>query len=175
MIRATTLTAALVTALALGACGKDEGDPIPASQADALIRGLDTASRQAENRSCGTLLRTTLPVLEQRARRLKSTVGSDTRTTIEDGIAHLQELATNQCNSQQEEQQPTTSETTTSETTTPSTTEETTTEETTTTTETTPTETTPTDTQTTTTAPPTDTGNGGTPGAQQGQQAGNQP
>jgi hypothetical protein len=170
MIRATTLTAALLAALALGACGKDDGDPIPASQANALIRGLDTAKRQAEQGSCGTLLRTTLPALEQRAQRLKSTVGSDTRTTIQDGIAHLRELATDQCNQQQEQQLPTTSETTTSETTTS---EPTTTTTEPPTTDTTTTEPPTTDTQTTTTAPPTTPpNNGGTPpgGAQQGNQ-----
>jgi hypothetical protein len=175
MIRAMTLTAALLAALALGACGKDEGDPIPAGNAEALIRGLETAERQAEQGNCVTLRETTIPVLAQRARKLPSSVGSDTRTTIEDGIAHLQELATDQCNRKQEQQPETTSETTTPSTTTEETTTEETTTSDTTTTETTPTEPTapPTTTPPTTTAPP---DNGGTPpGQQQGQQKGAQP
>jgi hypothetical protein len=171
MIRAVTLTAGLLAALALGACGKDTGQPIPAGKASALIRGLDTAKRQAQQGSCGTLLHTTIPVLEQRARDLPSSVGSDTRTTIQDGIAHLRELATQQCNKQQQQQLPTTT------TSTPSTTTQTTT-----TTDSTATGTTTSDTTTTTTAPPTtDTttpttgttpqgGNGGTPPAAQGVQ-----
>jgi hypothetical protein len=173
MTRATTLLAAALASLALGACGKDEGQPIPTGRADALIRGLDTAKRQAENGSCGTLLKTTIPALDQRARDLPSSVGSDTRTTIQDGIAHLQELATDECNRKQQDQLPTTSDTTTSETTTSETTTSETTTSDTTTTDTTPTDTTTTDTTPTDTTPPTTTppNNGGTPpGAQQGVQ-----
>jgi hypothetical protein len=172
MIRATTLTAGLLAALALGACGKDTGEPIPAGKATALIRGLDTAKRQAEQGSCGTLLRTTIPVLDRRARDLPSSVGSDTRTTIQDGIAHLRELATQQCNQQkQQQQQPTTttSDTTTSGTSTETTTTDTTTTDTSATTTDTTTQTTTTD---TTVPPPTTTppANGGTPPGAQGAQ-----
>jgi hypothetical protein len=171
MIRATTLTAGLLAALALGACGKDTGEPIPAGKATALIRGLDTAKRQAEQGSCGTLLRTTIPVLDRRARDLPSSVGSDTRTTIQDGIAHLRELATQQCNQQKQQQQPTTttSDTTTSGTSTETTTTDTTTTDTSATTTDTTTQTTTTD---TTVPPPTTTppANGGTPPGAQGAQ-----
>jgi septal ring factor EnvC (AmiA/AmiB activator) len=160
--------AVLAAALSLGACGKDEGDPIPAGQAQALIRGLDTAQRQADNGACSTLLNTTIPALEKRAQRLKSTVGSDVRTTIQDGVAQLRQLATDQCTAKQQQQQPTTSDTTTSETTTSeTTTSDTTTTDTTTSDTTTDTAPPPTDTGTTTTVPPpTVPGNGGTPPAQ---------
>jgi septal ring factor EnvC (AmiA/AmiB activator) len=176
MTRTTQAMAAILAAVALSACGKDSGAPIPARQAQALIRGLDTAQRQAANGSCGTLLETTLPALEDRARKLNRNVGSDTRETIRDGIAHLRQLATDQCNQAQQEQT-TTSDTTTSETTTSETTTDTTTTDQTTTDTTTDTPPTTTETQTTappTTAPPTTTapGSGGTPSPGAGAGAG---
>jgi hypothetical protein len=183
MTRTATAAAALMAALALAACGKDSGDPIPAKQAQALLRGLDTAQRQADSgTSCGTLLNTTIPALEDRATGIRKTVGSDTRETIRDGIAHLRQLATEQCNQKQQEQLPATSDTTTSETTTSDTTTSETTTQTTDTTTDTSTETTPPTTETTpptteTTPPPTTPGpNGGTPpGANPNSNGGIQP
>ena len=171
MTRIATLLAAALAALTLAACG-DEGEPIPTGQAEALIRGLETAQRQAAQGSCGTLRNTTIPALEQRADRLRSTVSADTRETIQDGVAHLRDLAEDDCTARQEEELPTTSDTTTSETTTP----ETTTPETTTPEETTPEETTPPETTPPETTPPETTppepgnpgsGNGGTPPGQE--------
>jgi cell division protein FtsN len=170
--RATTAAAALLAAIALGACGKDSGKPIPAKQASRLVTLLDVAARQADAGSCGTLLRDTIPSLERRARQLPTSVGADTRETINDGVAHLAQLATDQCNNKQQQQLPTTTQSTStstpSTTTTDTTTSSTTTDTTPTTTDTTPTttDTTPTTTDTTPTTPG---NNGGTPpGAQPG-------
>jgi septal ring factor EnvC (AmiA/AmiB activator) len=147
MTRATQVLAVVGAALALSACGKS-GDPIPAAQADRLTSLLDTVQRQADRGSCRTLLNDTIPSLERRAKALPSTVDSNTRTTVGDGIAHLRQLASDQCNRQR--QQTTTSSTTQStSTSTPSTTESTqsTTQSTPSTTQLT-TDTTPTNTQT---------------------------
>jgi hypothetical protein len=158
MMRKTkALTAALIAALSLAACGKDEGSPIPAQRAAKLEKLLQQVQAQVDAGSCRTLRDATIPRLESEAARLPRSVGSDVRATIDDGIAHLRQLVDDDCNSRQ---QPTTTEsTTTSEsTTTPSTTSETTTPPTTTdtTTETTTPPTT-TDTTTETTPPPTTT------------------
>jgi hypothetical protein len=172
MNRTTTLIAAICAALALASCGKDEGSPIPAKRAATLERLLQQVQRQSDAGSCTTLLDTTIPALEAQAKRLPSKVGSDTRTTIQDGIAHLRDLAETDCTNKQQQELPTTSNST--ETTTESTPSTTDSTESTTTdkTQSTDTNTTP----STDTAPSTDTtpstptppGNGGTPTPGQG-------
>jgi hypothetical protein len=171
MRRALATLGIAAAALPLAACGRDEGNPIPRAKADALVRVLGTAQRQAENGSCQTLLRDTIPSLKRRAEALDSGVGSDVRQTITDGIDRLEQLATDAC---AKPAQPTTTDTTqsTSEST-PSTTDtgtdtsntDTNTDTSNTDTGTTGTGTTgtgTTDTGTTDTGT-TDTGNGGTP------------
>jgi len=164
MNRATQAVAAVCAALALASCGKDEGNPIPERRAAALDRLLQQVQRQSDAGSCNTLLDATIPRLEKEAGRLPSSVGSDTRETIQDGVAHLRDLAETDCTEQQKDELPDTSESTESETTTsePSTTESTKTDESTTdesTTESTPS----TDTSPSTETSPPDTGQGGTP------------
>jgi hypothetical protein len=127
MRRALATLAIAAAGFAVAGCGKDEGDPIPQTQADSLVRSIEQVRRQSDAGSCGTLLRTTLPALEKKAQDLDPSVGSDVKNTITDGIAHLRDLATDQCTNEQ--QQPTTSDTTPSETsseTTPSETSDTT-------------------------------------------------
>jgi hypothetical protein len=171
MMRKTYLLAAMLAALSLAACGKDEGSPIPAQRAATLERLLEQVQRQSDAGSCTTLRDATLPRLEREAARLPRSVGSDVRATIDDGIAHLRQLVDEDCTNR-EQQPPTTTESTTTEsTTTESTTTETPTTTESTTTETTPpptttpstTETTPPPTTTPTTPPAPDPGAGGTP------------
>jgi hypothetical protein len=170
MIRSTTLIAALCAALVLASCGKDEGSPIPAKRATRLESLLKQVQRQSDAGSCTTLLDQTIPALEQQASALPNSVGSDTRTTIQDGIAHLRGLAETDCNNRQQNELPTTTQSTpsTSTDTTPSTSTDTTPSTSTDTTPSTSTDTTPsTDTNpsTETTPPVTPPGNGGqTPG-----------
>jgi hypothetical protein len=161
MIRFTTLIAALCAALVLASCGKDEGSPIPAKRATRLENLLKQVQRQSDAGSCTTLLDQTIPALEQQANALPNSVGSDTRTTIQDGIAHLRGLAETDCNNRQQNELPTTTQSTpsTSTDTTPSTSTDTTPS---TSTDTTPSTSTTPSTDTTPTTPP---GNGGqTPG-----------
>ena len=70
MKRTTQAIAAVCAALVLASCGKDEGDPIPAKQAARLNALLEQVQRQSDAGSCNTLLKTTIPALEQRANEL---------------------------------------------------------------------------------------------------------
>jgi hypothetical protein len=153
MKRTTQAIAAVCAALVLASCGKDEGEPIPQGRADRLDSLLQQVQRQSDAGSCTTLLDTTIPALEKQADALPESVGSDTKETISDGVAHLRDLAETDCAEKQQEELPTTDEsTTTSE---PSTT--TTTTEETTTTDTTSEETTPSGSVEELTPPSTDT------------------
>jgi len=167
MKRTTQAIAVIFAALVLASCGKDEGEPISQKRADRLDSLLQQVQRQSDAGSCTTLLDATIPALEKQADALPESVGSDTKETITDGVAHLRDLAETDCAEKQQEELPTTDESTT--TTEPSTTTTTTEESTTTTEPSTSTDTTPS--TSTDTAPPPDTtppdnpdtGNGGTP------------
>ena len=167
MKRTTQAIAAVCAALALASCGGDDGEPISQKRADRLDSLLQQVQRQSDAGSCTTLLDATIPALEKQADALPESVGSDTKETITDGVAHLRDLAETDCAEKQQEELPTTDESTT--TTEPSTTTTTTEESTTTTEPSTSTDTTPS--TSTDTAPPPDTtppdnpdtGNGGTP------------
>ena len=166
MKRTTQAIAAVCAVLVLASCGKDEGEPIPSKQAQRLESLLQQVQRQSDAGSCTTLLEQTIPALEDRANALPASVGSDTQETIDDGVAHLRDLAETDCAEKQQEELPDTSEsTTTSEpSTTTTTTEESTTTERSTSTDTTPSTSTDTPPSTDTTPPDNpDTGNGGTP------------
>ena len=164
MRRTPTALAALIAGLVLASCGGDDGEPIPSRDASQLEGLLQDVDRQAEAGACNQLTETTLPRLLREARRLPNSVSADTRETIEDGVAHLRDLAEEDCAQDRQDEQDTTAteETTQPETTAPTTTTETTPETTTTedptTTEetTTPPETTP----PTETVPPDSPGNG---------------
>jgi hypothetical protein len=180
MIRTTQAIAAVCAALALASCGKDSGSPIPQGRADRLDALLQQVQRQSDAGSCTTLLNTTIPALETQAKRLPSSVSSNTRETVTDGFAHLRDLAETDCAEKQQQQLPTTTDTTTESTpststdTTPSTSTDTTPSTSTDTTPSTSTDTTPTTTDTT--PPDNPPGNGGvTPGTpKQGGNKGNQ-
>jgi hypothetical protein len=168
MKRTTQAIAVVCAALMLASCGKDEGEPISQKRADRLDSLLQQVQRQSDAGSCTTLLDTTIPALEKQADALPESVGSDTKETITDGVAHLRDLAETDCaDKQQNDLTDTTESTTTSE---PSTTTTTTQESTTTdtspstSTDTSPSTSTDTSPSTDTTPPDNpDTGNGGTP------------
>ena len=168
MMRTTQAIAAVCAALALASCGKDEGEPIPERRAATLERLLQQVQRQSDAGSCTTLIDATIPALEDRAGQLPESIGSDTKETITDGVAHLRDLAETDCAEQQQDELPDTPTTESTETQPSTTTEPPTTESTdTTTTESTETEP-PTSTETTPpsipdTTPPDNPGNGGTP------------
>jgi hypothetical protein len=164
MMRTTQAIAAICAALALASCGKDEGAPIPQKNAARLESLLQQVQRQSDAGSCTTLINTTIPALENRANHLPGSVGSDTKETITDGIAHLRDLAETDCAEKQQNELPTTTQSTD---TTPSTSTDTTTKSTdtnpSTSTDTTPSTSTDTTPSTSTdTTPSTSTGNGGT-------------
>jgi hypothetical protein len=166
MKRTTQAIAAACAALMLASCGKDEGEPIPARQADRMDSLLQQVQRQSDAGSCTTLLDKTIPALEDRARRLPDSVGSDTQETITDGIAHLRDLAETDCAEKQQEELPDTTDSTESESTTTTTEPSTSTESTdtspSTSTDTSPSTSTDTSPSTDTTPPDNpDNGNGG--------------
>jgi hypothetical protein len=151
-----------------GCGGGDKGKPIPASQADRLIKNIQAADQYSADGRCArahTKVRDARFVLGQ----VPGSVDKDVRQGIADGLSRLDSLISDQCEAPQKTQtESTPTETTQTETTqTESTPTETTQTETQPTqTETTLTTTTPTTTTPTTTTPTTTTGNGGTPPGQ---------
>jgi hypothetical protein len=159
--------------LLLPGCGDDKkGKPIPAEQADSLIKNIQAADQYSADGRCAraqTKVRDAKFVLSQ----VPQSVDADVRQGISDGLNHMSSLIQNECERPQNTQTattPTETQTTVTETqTTPTETTPTETQTTptqTTLTGTTPTETTPTQTSTTT------TGNGGTPPGQSNGAAG---
>ena len=152
--------------LFLPGCGDDsKGRPIPADQANSLIRNIQAADQYSADGRCArahTKVRDARFVLGH----VPSSVDSDVRQGIADGLAHLDSLISSECEKPRNTQTDTT----------PTETQTTVTETQTTPTQTTPTETQPTQTETTLTGTtptetqPTDTtpttGNGGTPPGQ---------
>jgi hypothetical protein len=152
--------------LLLPGCGGNDskGRPIPAEQANSLIKNIQAADQYSADGSCGrahTKVRDAKFVLSQ----IPDNVDPDVRKGVSDGLDHLNSLIDGECQRPQQTQTdttPTQTQTTVTETqTTP--TETTPTQTQTTPTETTLTQTTPTETTPTT---PTTTGNGGTPPGQ---------
>jgi hypothetical protein len=122
MRRALATLAIAAAGFAAAGCGKDNGSPIPRTDADALIKSIEQVHRQSDSGACSTLLTSTLPALETRAGNLPPSVGSSVRDTITNAINHLRDLATEDCNNKQNQTNTTTTDTSTSDTT-PSTTD----------------------------------------------------
>ena len=162
MMRFPTALAAALAGLTLASCGGDDGEPIPSGRAERLEKLLQQAERQSADGRCGEL-HDTAADLQREARRLPDRVSADTRETIEDGAAHLRDLASTDCREREPEKQDTTTDDTTTEDTVPTTTPPPTTPTTAPpTTETQPPTTEPTTPEETTpTVPPTDPGGSG--------------
>jgi hypothetical protein len=158
MRRALATLAIAAAGFAVAGCGKDNGSPIPQKDADALVKKIEQARRQADGSACVTLLNSTLPGLETQAQNLPSSVGSDVRSTITDAVNHLRDLATQECNNKQNQTTTDTTSSTSTSDTTPSTSDST---QSTSTSDSTPstdtTQSTSTDSTQTTTPPTTDT------------------
>ena len=133
------LLALALTALVAG-CGSDkEGKPIPADQAAALQKQLDSIDNRFDfgDGACADIESKSIPAVRQELDSIPSSVGSDVRDALRRSFDRLFELTATQCD-EQRGQDTTPTDTTTTETTP---TQTTTTD--TTTTETTPTQTTP--------------------------------
>jgi hypothetical protein len=174
-VRLGTVVAALLAGalLLLPGCGSsDSGKTIPGAQADRLITAIQAADQYSSQGRCQ---RAHTKVRDARflLGRLPSSVDSDVRQGIADGLSRLDSLIASQCETPQNTQTETTptdttqTETTQTETTPTETTQtETTPSQTQTTlTTTTPTTTTPTETNTGTSTGTTTSGTGGTPPA----------
>ena len=144
------ISAALVLALAAGCGGEEEGEPIPAQDAQLLLSQLDGIETQIENGRCGSA---TFQIrgdgeLQDKIAALPDAVDADVRSALEDSADRLLELVEDECGEDEEPTDTVETETTPTETETQPTE-----------TETTPTETTPTEEEPPPTeeAPPTET------------------
>ena len=145
-----------IAALFAAGCGDsgDNGEPIPARQADALLTQLDQVERLADDGKCNSarFQVTGDGQLEDKVGRLPDDTDPDVRSALSDGLDRLLELIDDECGGNREQTDTTETETQ------PAPPPETETQET----ETQPTETTPPPTETTpppteTTPPPTET------------------
>ena len=141
IIRLPHILLALALAALVAGCGSDkEGKPIPADQAAALQRQLDSIENRFDfgDGACADIENKSLPAVRQELDSIPSSVGSNVRDALRRSFDRLFELTASQCD-EQKGQDTTPTETTTTETTPTETTAPTET----TNTETTPTETTP--------------------------------
>jgi cell division septation protein DedD len=132
-IRFPHILLALALAALVAGCGSDkEGKPIPADQAAALQKQLDSIENRFDfgDGACADIEDKSIPAVRQELDSIPSSVGSDVRDALRRSFDRLFELTASQCD-EQKGQDTTPTETTTTQTTT---------------TETTPTQTTTTDT-----------------------------
>jgi hypothetical protein len=111
--RATTaLILALAAGVAIGCGGDDEGgDPIPAEQAAALERQLESIQNRFQfgGSACGDITGGTDPntvPVRTAIESLPQTVDPEVRTALENGFERLFELVQEQCDTQQGQEEP---------------------------------------------------------------------
>jgi hypothetical protein len=154
------VAAAAIAAVLLAGCGGGKkGEDIPRAQAALIIGRLQEAERRNDPLRCHDLQQDTIPALHKQVDDLPSNVDSDITQTLSDGIDHLNDLVSQECNQKQITTE--TAPTQPSVPSTPSTTESTPSTDTNTNTNT---NTTPSNTNTNTTPSNTNTNGGGTPG-----------
>jgi outer membrane biosynthesis protein TonB len=139
IIRLPHISLALALVALVAGCGSDkEGKPIPADQAAALQKQLDSIENRFDfgDGACADIEDKSIPAVRQELDSIPSSVGSDVRDALRRSFDRLFELTASQCD-EQKGQETTPTETTPTETTPTETTP----------TETTPTETTPTQTE----------------------------
>jgi outer membrane biosynthesis protein TonB len=139
IIRLPHISLALALVALVAGCGSDkEGKPIPADQAAALQKQLDSIENRFDfgDGACADIEGKSIPAVRQELDSIPSSVGSDVRDALRRSFDRLFELTASQCD-EQKGQETTPTETTPTETTPTETTP----------TETTPTETTPTQTE----------------------------
>jgi hypothetical protein len=109
MLRAATLLAAALL-LALPGCGGDDGEPIPADQADNLETLLTQVERRSERRACGAL-NSSFADLQNALAQLPEGIDSDLKSALEDGVRDLEGLAEVECAAPTDEEPQTETET----------------------------------------------------------------
>ena len=97
--RALASAGALVLTLAaLAGCGgQEQTQTIPASSARNLLAQLDEVGRRVNARACSDVRNDSLPALQQHVDSLPDRVDDQVRATLDDGVAHLEELVSSQC------------------------------------------------------------------------------
>lgn len=106
---ATTL---VLGALLVAGCGSDEeeGEPIPAAQADALVTQLDQTEQLVEDGTCrGARFQVTgNGQLEDKVAALPDDVNADVRQALADGLDRLADLIDDECGQEEEPETDTT-------------------------------------------------------------------
>jgi hypothetical protein len=97
---ATALAIAVLVPLA-GCGGGDKGKDIPRAQAAAIINRLREVERRNDPLRCQDLQQDSLPALQQQIDSLPADTDSDIKDTLTNGVDHLAELVSNECNQQQ--------------------------------------------------------------------------
>ena len=106
---ATTL---VLFALVAAGCGSDdeEGEPIPAGQAQALLDQLELVEDRSDRGICGGA-NTQVDELEAKVEALPEDVDADVRSALEEGLDHLRDLVNDECDENREEPETDTTET----------------------------------------------------------------
>lgn len=104
MRRIASISAALVLALAAGCGGDEEGEPIPAQNARALLQQLDGIESQVEIGRCGSA---TFQIrddgqLQDKIAALPDSVDADLRSALEDSADRLLRLVEDECGQDEE-------------------------------------------------------------------------
>jgi hypothetical protein len=98
-------TAALALAAAMavpvaGCGGGKKGQPISRAEASQIIARLQEAERRNDPLRCNDLQRDTIPALRTLVDNLPAGTDSDVKQTVSDGIDHLNDLVSQECNQQ---------------------------------------------------------------------------
>ena len=105
------MTIALFALFAAGCGGDDEeGEPIPAADADALLTQLELVRDRSDRGICGGA-NTQVDQLEQKAAALPEDVDPDVRSALDEGLEHLRDLVNDECEENREEPETDTTET----------------------------------------------------------------
>jgi hypothetical protein len=102
-MRLAVVTALACAALALPACGGDEGEPIPRSDERRFLALLDEAERRQNPLRCDDLTVSddegppTLDDLQEQVDGLPDSVDADVRDALRDSVLHLRRLVEDQC------------------------------------------------------------------------------
>jgi hypothetical protein len=113
-IKRTTTLVLIGAALAAAGCGsEDEGEPIPAEQADALLAQLENVQNRLDNGSVGACQDVfthpdspNQPAVDQILSQIPQGVDPEVRSALQESFARLWDLVDQECDTRQPEQQP---------------------------------------------------------------------
>jgi hypothetical protein len=89
--------AAVALGLLASCGGQDQGRPIPAATARDIAARLDEVGRRVDAEACNDIREDSLPALRRQVDGLPERVDDQVKTTLDDGIGHLEELVDSEC------------------------------------------------------------------------------